>query len=297
MNPKPLRERFFSIPRPADWISPMTVCIAGISQGNTLIAVCDMMVSTGEFSADNMALKFRDIHNDWKAMFAGNDITQIAPLLEKAKRRLDGSKTRELNEVENVMRQCFQEELIRKQNDLVLARYGLNMQSFLDTGLNRFGEAVFTSMKYQLDQVSLACEFLVFGMDKSRIAHIFTVEDPGIVSNHDLYGFWAIGSGANRALSSLFFQQYRTSILEWEAIYYIAEAKFMAEGGSVGADSLIIIYRQDGGSVGSLKLDLLKALWKKSGRPKLPNRTEEIVAQSLREEFFVLSEPDAKPAQ
>ncbi len=275
----------------------MTVCIAGISQGNTLIAVCDMMVSTGEFSADNMALKFRDIHNDWKAMFAGNDITQIAPLLEKAKRRLDGSKTRELNEVENVMRQCFQEELIRKQNDLVLARYGLNMQSFLDTGLNRFGEAVFTSMKYQLDQVSLACEFLVFGMDKSRIAHIFTVEDPGIVSNHDLYGFWAIGSGANRALSSLFFQQYRTSILEWEAIYYIAEAKFMAEGGSVGADSLIIIYRQDGGSVGSLKLDLLKALWKKSGRPKLPNRTEEIVAQSLREEFFVLSEPDAKPAQ
>jgi hypothetical protein len=145
--------------------------------------------------------------------------------------------------------------------------------------------------------VSLACEFLVFGMDKSRIAHIFTVEDPGIVSNHDLYGFWAIGSGANRALSSLFFQQYRTSILEWEAIYYIAEAKFMAEGGSVGADSLIIIYRQDGGSVGSLKLDLLKALWKKSGRPKLPNRTEEIVAQSLREEFFVLSEPDAKPAQ
>ncbi|MGD0790163.1 MAG: hypothetical protein ABR920_00210 [Terriglobales bacterium] len=82
MIPKPPHQSFFDDPRPADWIAPMTVCIAGISQ-STLIAMCDMMVSTGEFAADNMALKFRDLHPDWKAMFAGHDVTRIVPLIEK----------------------------------------------------------------------------------------------------------------------------------------------------------------------------------------------------------------------
>jgi len=189
------------------------------------------------------------------------------------------------------MRDSFHKELVQKQTDLVLARYDLTMQTFLDTGLARFGETTFSALKYQLDQIGLDCSFLVFGTDAEGKAHIFTVEDPGVACNHDLYGFWAIGSGGNRALSSLFFQEYSQSLPERAAFYYIAEAKFMAEGGSVGSDTLVMVRRNDGNVVGSLGCQGPKKLWKKKGRPKLPREAQAIVNKYLKEETFVVSEP------
>jgi 20S proteasome alpha/beta subunit len=164
------------------------------------------------------------------------------------------------------------------------------MKDWLDTGLARFGEAMFQTIKYQLDQVELHCSFLVFGMDESNRAHVFTVEDPGVVCNHDLYGVWAIGSGSNRALSSLFFQEYRQSLPEASALYYIAEAKFMAEGGAVGEDTLVMIKRFDGSGMGSLSMDVLKSLWKKKGRPRMPKNIQSTIDLQLKG-FFKLSDP------
>jgi hypothetical protein len=286
---KSSRDRFFANPRPADWIEPMTVCIAGMCSNDTIIAMCDMMISTDYFSADNMALKFRDIHKDWKVMFAGNDISRVIPLVGRAVDILRGGTGLSRTAVEAAMRTAFQEQLIEKQTDIVLARYGLTMPQFVTTGLSTFGEAIFSAMKYQLDQTQLDCSFLVFGRDEVGDAHIFTIEDPGIACNHDLYGFWAIGSGANRALSSLFFQQYNVATPEWRAIYCIAEAKFMAEGGSVGDKTLVLIKRKDGSSVASLSLQTLKTLWHEKGRPRIPTETEKAVAECLAKDFVELS--------
>ena len=276
----------------------MTVCIAATCQTDTIIAVSDMMVSTGLFAADNMAMKFKDLNSQWKVMFAGNDVSRIEPLLWEAKRRVRAVQGRvSLLQMESIMRECFQSEIVQKGTDLVLARYGLTMQEFLDTGLARFGEATFTAMKYQLDQIELDCAFLVYGHDEKDDAHVFSVEDPGVICNHDLYGFWAIGSGSNRALSSLFFQNFRMSLPEPEALYYLAEAKFMAEGGAVGAETLVMIRRKDGSSHGSLSMDLIKKLWKRHGRPKMPRNAREIITRSMKEEFFVLSEPKPLTSQ
>jgi hypothetical protein len=275
----------------------MTVCIAGLCMNGTIVAVSDMMVSTGYFSADNMAMKFRDLHPEWVTMFAGNDVTRVGPLCTKARQRLTGSPTRSMAEVEEVMRTCFHEELIQKQTDMVLARYGLTMKDFLDTGLPRFGESLFTTIKYQIDQIELDCTFLVFGRDDKGLAHIFTVEDPGIACNHDLYGVWAIGSGSNRALSSLFFQEYMQSVPEWQALYYLAEAKFMAEGGAVGEHTLTMIRRQDGSVVGSLDMDPLKKLWDKKGKPRRPAKTEEVIKKLLEVEFFPVRKAKQSAAQ
>ena len=183
----------------------VTVCVAGICQGG-IIALCDMMVSTGEFGADGWALKFRNVHPQWNAFFAGNDITRIIPLIAKAGSIIENAGTHSLPVVTAAVRDAFTEQLIEKQTELVLARYGLNMSDFVRTGPATFGEQVFISMKYQIDAINLDCVLLVLGFDEDSRAHIFTVEEPGVICNHDLSGFWAIGSGANRALSSLFFR-------------------------------------------------------------------------------------------
>jgi hypothetical protein len=67
----------------------------------------DMMVSTADFSADSMAMKFRNIHRNWQVMFAGNDVTRVQPLLRKAKARLKGDAKLSLEEVEDAMHSHF----------------------------------------------------------------------------------------------------------------------------------------------------------------------------------------------
>jgi len=228
-------------------------------------------------------------------MFAGNDVSRVVPVVKQATNALQGRDRCSRTDVEEAMRMAFQHQLIEKQTDSVLARYGLNMAEFLGTGLSNFGEAIFSAMKYQLDQIQLDCSFLIFGRDELGDAHILTVEDPGVVCNHDLYGFWAIGSGANRALSSLFFQHYNIATVEWKALYYIAEAKFMAEGSGVGDKTLVLIKRRNGHSVACLSSRLLKNLWQDKGQPKIPTETEATVAASLEKEFIELSPPELPP--
>src|SRR3981081_4448419 len=106
MPTRPSYQRFFShTPSPAEWTKAMTVCIAGVCQDETIVAVSDMMVSTGMFASDNMAMKFRDIHPHWKVMFAGKDMSRIGPLLTSAQvlMRQRGEKPA-LKDVEEVMR-------------------------------------------------------------------------------------------------------------------------------------------------------------------------------------------------
>ena len=101
---RPTFQRFFDSPRPADWMDEMTVCIAGVAQkaqNKTIIAMSDMRVSTQDFGADGMAMKFRDIHSDWKAMFSGNDVTRVTTLLDEAYRKLSDSDTSSLRDVEH----------------------------------------------------------------------------------------------------------------------------------------------------------------------------------------------------
>src|SRR5579863_1759155 len=117
MYPEPSRDRFFSNPRTADWSGEMTVCIAGICGDNSIIAVCDMMLSTYDFSADDMALKFRDVHKDWKVMFAGNDVGRVMHVIKQAADALLGQDRCSRTDVEAAMRTAFQHQLIEKQTD------------------------------------------------------------------------------------------------------------------------------------------------------------------------------------
>src|ERR1035437_9903756 len=88
-----------------------------------------------------------------------------------------------------------------------LSKYGLTMEEFVKEGKKFFGLPLFTDMKYQVDSVRLGSALMIYGYDDKAVPHIFTVDDDAGYENHDLYGFWTIGSGASVAISSLTFGQ------------------------------------------------------------------------------------------
>jgi hypothetical protein len=136
----------------------------------------------------------------------------------------------------------------------------------------------------EIEQVSLGPQglcFLAAGYAANGGSHIFSVSHPGKAENHDVTGFWAIGSGQYGALASLFFHSYNKKFLPPTALYHVCEAKFMAErSGGVGEASSVLVLSLDPDYVGAglakikveefLKVDSLKKVWNKEGKPRVP---------------------------
>ena len=69
----------------------MTICIAAFCQHEDrqmVICVADHMVSMGGYySADDMTRKADPIGGNWCAMFAGDDISPVVPILRRMQRK------------------------------------------------------------------------------------------------------------------------------------------------------------------------------------------------------------------
>jgi hypothetical protein len=216
-------------PTPADWGSKMTICIAAIcAEGEAIVSASDTMLSTSTYSADMMAIKGGRIRNKWFALYSGNDISPCEPILRKAKSLFE-SRDETLEQITASFKESYRLQLQEKIEDEVLSRYKMDLDSFKEHGFKHLGRDVFNGLCQQIDRKYLDCEFLVFGFDRTNQARIFTVTDPGIVTDYSTPGFWAIGSGANSALSTLFFHGFGIFTKLPAAVYHVCEAKFMAE--------------------------------------------------------------------
>ena len=117
------------------------------------------------------------------------------------------------------------------------------------------------------------------GFDDVGKPHIFVVDGKEAPRSYDDTGVWAVGSGAHAALSSLAFHIDKQHFFSYssieEGVYYVAEAKFMAESsGEVGRDAGVVsVHTQEMSGrkvIWSDELPKLKEIWLREGSPRLP---------------------------
>lgn len=283
----------------------MTVCIAAIGMDGfshmpdrgdeVIVSVADRKLSLFYTSGDGAVSKKFFFHDDWIAMMAGADITPCVEIIN-ASSKLFAKKKNTLANVTSAVRTAFQNHLQQLIEDKVLSRYKMKLADFQRNGKKRFTPEVFNLLCSQIDNVALGCEFLVSGFDDEREPHIFTVTNPGIVSNYDRPGFWAIGSGANTALGMLFYRGQNVHEHVEETLYNACEAKFMAESATdVGADTEMYIAKHGyrGFSYGGNLLSVIREEWEKHGKPKMPSE----VCKEIRQEGIYFSKDEYGPPE
>jgi hypothetical protein len=274
-------------PRPADWEIGMTVCIAAIAEsGKSIISVTDQMLGAGVMTADlPMMLKGKRIAQNWTASFAGNDVSVVPPIMRKVEERLDGD---DASEVGRVFASVYQEERARVAEETILSPLGLDMKSFLDLLITENSPEL-ADLQRRIQMLDFDPVFLVAGFDEKGFPHILTVESPGTVRHYDSVGFWSIGSGAEAALSSLFYRRYHVYQSWQKALYMIAEAKFMSESSAnVGKSSLFNVMNRDGTWALLLNPDSapLRTIWEDEGRPPLPENLDERISEIVKPDSF-----------
>lgn len=232
----------------------MTICIAAAIHHDNIVTISDRKISVGDFASDEAAEKMDFIHRHWTAMISADDVTLATPVWKRMRENLGytDNHTEEvpektLTEVVGACESAYREHRKGMIHAEFYAPHGFTEERFLSEGRRLLGTSLFTETWNKVDQFKLECSFLVSGFDRDKQAHIFVVREPGILQDLGMLNFWAIGSGQNEALSSIFFTLAHIKDFPQtldSMIYDLCAAKFMAESNPyVGKPTSVMIRR------------------------------------------------------
>ena len=148
-------------------------------------------------------------------------------------------------------------------------------------GSKKCTATVYNNLCAKIDKVEISLKFLLYGFSEDGKAHLYEVDGSERPKCYDAIGFWAIGSGAHAALSSLAFHVDRKELSKFwstleEAVYFASEAKFMAESsGLVGREMAILAIHKSTERNAVLLLEEeiaeVKRIWNAEGAPRVPS--------------------------
>jgi hypothetical protein len=268
----------------------MSVCICLLSKdddshnekysGQSIVFVEDRKVTFDDFSADNAVTKNAMLCKGWWIQYAGNDVEKASLLIDQAQHKIGRNDPNTWNPhlIVNILHEAWLESRDREIEAKILRKHGFTFESFREHGRDKCTDSVYDGLHDRIDRFKFSLEFLLAGFDVDGDAHLFCLDSQGTVSCYDDLGFWAIGSGAHAALSSLSFHIEHGNLCSYcscvhKSVYFACEAKFMAETSvHVGKDgTLVSIHRKDEKETQFFfdsETQKIKKSWLKYGAPK-----------------------------
>jgi hypothetical protein len=251
----------------------MTLCIGAIARSEKrFVTVSDFMLSNQIMSAEPALSKVSFIGSDpcWTVLYAG-DPTHSTSVSARVRDIVEHGPSLA---TPSVYRQEFKREVESKINDELLSPFGITRTDFIKEGRGQFGVELFGKMLDQINDTKLGTTFLM-----GTAMSLFSVEDPGVIQNHNALAFHAIGTGATLANASLMGIYDPDDSLR-EILYRLLEAKFRGEAASgVGRRTLVTISDENGKSVQGVSpedCEKVRDVWLRKGQPQIPKEFFEL---------------------
>jgi len=187
----------------------MTVCIATMFNDGGIIGVSDRMISTADssFEPEGMTKKIFAVAPNINAMNAGDTSIQ-SEIMEAMQARYNAAKpqTPDVRFTVKLMvdsyLDCYNQAKKKRINDSILARWNLDLDSFL-ARQNGFSEIFIREIMGQIEQFHLPeTETIITGIDTSTgqiEPHIYTIRKSAYYESIDCcdsIGYAAVGVGA-----------------------------------------------------------------------------------------------------
>jgi len=278
-------------PRLAEWGFRVTLCAAALSDSSTkIIAVTDLKIGLGSFAGDFGSLKSTRLYSDWAIMYAGDDVESVPFIIDYAKNLLMASKTPPSpHGIARAIDKAYSHRVQEVVEAKVLRRFGYTAESFRKLGKRQMTSSVYNTLCSRIAEVKLKIKFLITGFDERKRGHILVAGNDEPPTEYTSLGFFAIGNGAPAALSSLLFHKSRRRIApqipDALALYFLCEAKFMAESGDVGQATFITILDSKNPSEPKMVTDAeaIRKIWEEEGAPRVPHGTALRLRRFIRE--------------
>jgi hypothetical protein len=248
----------------------------------------------GSFTAESVAMKDQTVHRDWHVLFAGEDVGVVPSLISRLSKDLPYDEPVTVEQMTVALGRAFQDERRERATELYLSPYGVDLQTFMSNHETLFGETGAAVIRERIEKHELKVQMLAVGHQGRftddggtflRTGHLLSVEDPGVVKNHSVAGFWAIGTGWYLALTSLATRQQSIRQSLRSMLYQVCEAKFTAERAlGVGSDTYVLVRRPDRSwaCLDGKDLQAIRKEWERVGRPRPPKKALDFLSNWLK---------------
>ena len=170
----------------------------------------------------------------------------------------------------------------------MLRRHKVTAAKFL-ANKNLFTDTIYNGLRNRMEQVKLSLQFLACGFDAKGEGHILIIDGMTPPGSHDLTGIYAIGTGANAALSALAFQVDKNRLNQYsdinKSLYCACEARFMAASArDVSRESTFVTVLEKGDQTQFLSdagVAYIRKIWARSGAPRIPKRALDVMPSLL----------------
>jgi 20S proteasome alpha/beta subunit len=217
ISPRPIRRIGIPNPRPysrpaARARGPMTVCVAALSRwkypdgldGSAVVLASDRMMTSADTEYEPPKRKVGNLTDRSLIMVAG-DFTAHSQLVLMASEKIKSRGLTRISELAEAYAEAFREYRARQASAVYLEPIGLNLDTFISRQSDMNSDLVFrlydTISNYRVD-----AEAIIAGYDTA--AHIYMVDQTGLVTCHDEIGFAAIGTGYSHAKFQFMSGQY-----------------------------------------------------------------------------------------
>lgn len=259
-RPKPKRRI------PAQRGADVTVCIALITDGNTIIGVSDRMLTAGDVQFQPMQRKQAELTNSIAVMISGDMAIQGEILYDlrdwvNARVKADPNAWLLVKDVAKEYSKIYNEVRLRRATRRILAPLGLTPETFVAKQKQMAVEIVNKLTTEMLNYEMPETDAILAGVDQTG-AQIYVARD-GAISCESVVGFAAIGAGSQHAESQLMFARYTKTHKGSRGLYLAYAAKRRAEiAPGVGPDTDMFVIGPQLGSHVLLPDDFIGGLKK-----------------------------------
>jgi hypothetical protein len=270
----------------------MTVCIAAIHRpSGAIVTVSDMMLADDYVSRERGVVKFFPLTQSprWYCLYSDSS-SAVSPVQRHAFILLSAVESPDIDDVKLAVERAYQIEIERQIERDVLGPLAMSREEFKDEGLRKLGPEIFARKVVEIESVKLPLQLLVFGFDEGtgdgKMSRLFSVNEQGRSSEHDVEGVFAIGTGSWAALGSIYAKPWFPYVDDVEeAIYDVCEAKFASETSRyVGQETVAFVVFPDGREMylSIYEFDKLRVLWKRRTKRVVPEAARKIISEGLK---------------
>jgi len=256
----------------------VTICVAALaSNGRIIVCIADKALSFGDqiqWDADSSKITTLD-NNKSQILMAGSEspINRVLRKLDPLTEEWSGDRNILMSLLEHKYKEAFAEE---QEIDLLHPQM-MNRAEYLaiiaSGEVNRHVEQLADRIQnYKFD-----CALIICGFDRLATPYIILLEPPGKATDCTATGFAAIGTGAEKSISSLLFGDYARSHGVAHALYECMDAKLRSEiapGVGYEWEMRLVTSRKAVPLVADAK-PLLEKVWSKHNRSPFEKREKD----------------------
>lgn len=208
----------------------MTICIATICENRNAVVVASDRMVTAQFLAlefEHPGSKIEIISKTCVGLTAGDALAHTE-LFRACRGMIGALHSPTVGLIADQVNEQFGDLRRKRAEDVVLKPRGMTLNMFYQGQMKQLPLELSMGLDSSIQNATFPLSIIIAGVDDTG-AHLYGIENPGVIDCYDSLSYHAVGSGTSHALLNIIGNEHSIKRSLKETLYEVYEAKRKAE--------------------------------------------------------------------